>query len=58
MALFDDELGTMAESQRKMRLGRSVTFGVLGMLILLAIIRVIVLVFHPHSWLAMHFFNW
>ena len=58
MALLEDELKMIAESKRKRRIGRIVVFGFLSLLLVLAIVRAIVLMVFPHSWLAKHVFIW
>jgi uncharacterized membrane protein (DUF485 family) len=54
MALLEDELKMIAESKRKRRIGRIVVFGFLSLLLMLTIVRFIVLIVFPHSWLAKH----
>jgi hypothetical protein len=58
MSLLEDELKLMAESKRKRRIGRLIVFGLLSLFLLVAIVRAIVLMVFPHSWLGRHVFTW
>jgi hypothetical protein len=50
MPLLEDELKMIAESKRKRRLGLVITFGILGLSLLVTSARAIFLIFFSHSW--------
>ena len=58
MGLLDDDIKFIEEKNRKRRIGRIVTWGLLILLFIFVIVRAIALIFFPNSWLANDIFIW
>lgn len=58
MSFLDEDIKAIAEKERKLRKGRLIIFGLLFSINIILLVRAVVLIFFPYSWLAKHIFYW
>lgn len=56
MSFLDEDIKAIAEKERKLRKGRLIIFGLLFSINIILLVRAVVLIFFPYSWLAKHIF--